>query len=319
MHEIEITRNNPMIDPTLHIWGYDVALYLFLGGFAAGLMIISGFFIYMGRQSKPKCSCFLMPLISIISISLGMFFLFLDLENKLQVFRFYTTFEITSPMSWGSWILIIVYPVLIANALIRLPDPLQGKLGAVCKISDKIRSHPFVVKLFGILSMITGALLGAYTGILLSTMSARPLWNSSMLWSLFLVSGLSTAAAFIHLVARRADERRMLARADNGFLIAELIIIGLIFIGFLSSPQASQDAVNLLLSGSYAAVFWIFVVLMGIVLPLIIQILAVSDKIQHTPIAPIMVILGGLILRFVIVYAGQESSWATSTLSGFGF
>jgi formate-dependent nitrite reductase membrane component NrfD len=56
-------------------------------------------------------------------------------------------------------------------------------------------------------------------------------------------------------------------------------------------------------------VFWVFVVGMGIVIPLIIQLLAVNHKIKHTPIAPIMVIIGGLILRFVIVAAGQYSHY----------
>jgi protein NrfD len=70
-----------------------------------------------------------------------------------------------------------------------------------------------------------------------------------------------------------------------------------------------QQAAHLLLSGPYAAVFWVFVIGMGIIIPLIIQLLAVNHKIQHTPIAPIMVIGGGLILRFVIVYAGQYSHW----------
>ena len=43
-----------------------------------------------------------------------------------------------------------------------------------------------------------------YTGILLSSLGARPLWASGILGPLFLVSGLSTAAAFAHLVARDA-------------------------------------------------------------------------------------------------------------------
>jgi protein NrfD len=45
------------------------------------------------------------------------------------------------------------------------------------------------------------------------------------------------------------------------------------------------------------------------VIPLIIQNLATRHLIQHTPIAPIMVLAGGLILRFVIVSAGQASHW----------
>jgi formate-dependent nitrite reductase membrane component NrfD len=51
------------------------------------------------------------------------------------------------------------------------------------------------------------------------------------------------------------------------------------------------------------------VVFTGILLPLAIQSLAVTHRIIHTPIAPILVMMGGLALRFVIVSAGQLSHW----------
>ena len=46
-----------------------------------------------------------------------------------------------------------------------------------------------------------GVVLGIYTGILLNTMVARPLWNSAILGPLFLFSGLSAGAAMVHLAA----------------------------------------------------------------------------------------------------------------------
>jgi formate-dependent nitrite reductase membrane component NrfD len=133
-----------------------------------------------------------------------------------------------------------------------------------------------------------------------------------MLWILFLVSGLSSAAAFVHLISKDEDESRMLAKADNGFLVAEIMVIFLIIIGYLSSSQVMTEGANLILSGPYAATFWVLVFGMGIVIPLIIQLFAVNLKIQHTPVAPILVMLGGLALRFVIVFAGQDSHWSTA-------
>lgn len=47
--------------------------------------------------------------------------------------------------------------------------------------------------------------------------------------------------------------------------------------------------------------------LLGILLPLSIQLLAVNHRVAHTPVAPILVIAGGLALRFLIVQAGQAS------------
>ncbi len=312
MHELVITRHNPQIDPILHSWGWEIPIYLFLGGLVAGMMIISGYFIFSGRTKNTQCSCFMIPLIALAAISLGMFALFLDLEHKLFVWRFYTTFEWTSPMSWGSWILLLVYPILILNAIIRIPDRFKGRYPKIEELTDKLTKNPMVIKLIGVSSMIVGAMLGMYTGVLLSTFIARPAWNSSMLWILFLVSGLSSAAAFIHMIAREREERELLAKADNGFLVLELFIFFLLIVGFLTSSQVHIDAGMLFLTGPYAAVFWVFVIGLGIVIPLIIQILAVNHKVNHTPVAPIMVMVGGLILRFVIVYAGLFSKWSTA-------
>jgi formate-dependent nitrite reductase membrane component NrfD len=56
------------------------------------------------------------------------------------------------------------------------------------------------------------------------------------------------------------------------------------------------------------------VVGLGIVIPLIIQVLAARHLVQHTPIAPIMVMAGGLALRWVLVLAGQVSHWPPGTM-----
>ncbi len=309
MHEITTNRSNHLIDPTLHVWGWEIPVYLFLGGMVAGMMIITGYFLFKQRQKEETCSCRYVPFISVILLSLGMFALFLDLEHKLYVWRLYTTFQITSPMSWGAWILLIVYPAIFATILITPPKLLAEKLPIVQKWSDWINNHKMMVKNIGVANMILGAMLGMYTGVLLSSLGARPLWNTSILWLLFLVSGLSGAAAFVHMVAKNVYERELLAKADNGFLTFELFVIALMIIGLMTSTETHQMAAGLILDGPFAATFWVFVVGMGIVIPLFIQLLAVNHKIQHTPLAPIMVIVGGLILRFVIVQAGQVSHW----------
>lgn len=155
------------------------------------------------RTAQRKQLCiFSIPFTSVVLLSAGMFALFLDLSHKLYVWRLYTTFELKSPMSWGAWILILVYPALIANILIR---PSQWMIKLIPKLSDisqKISEHHILIRNIGILNMLFGMMLGAYTGVLLSTMVSRPLWNSALLWVLFLVSGLSAAAAYVHLVAK---------------------------------------------------------------------------------------------------------------------
>lgn len=314
MYELTNTRTNNLIDPVLSIWSWEIPVYLFLGGIVAGMMINSGYFLYKDRFKDVECSCFIVPIIRIILLSFGMLALFLDLEHKLYVWRVYTTFKIKSPMSWGSWILILIYPILILNILIRLPKYLEKSFPFLKVISVKLKNHPTAKKNVGIVSMIFGALLGIYTGVLLSSLGARPLWNSSILWLLFLVSGLSTAAAFVHLIAKSRYKSQLLAKADNVFLSLELILIALFLIGLLSSTQVHINSAQILLSGAYATEFWVFVVGLGIVIPLLIHFFAVKNKNPHQAAAPILVIVGGLILRFVIFYAGQLCHWFDSSL-----
>ncbi|HEY3286227.1 MAG TPA: NrfD/PsrC family molybdoenzyme membrane anchor subunit [Gemmatimonadaceae bacterium] len=309
MQELTITRHNELIDPVLSIWSWQIPVYLFLGGLVAGIMIIAGYFVLQRRYRHTDFSTFYLPHIALVLLSGGMFALFLDLEHKLYFWRLFTTFQPSAPMSWGSWLLMIVFPALWANTLIRIPQPFQGRVPLFDRWSAALNQRPQLIKGIGIANMLLGTLLGMYTGVLLSSFGARPLWNSAMLWMLFLVSGLSAAAAFVHLITTDEYERELLAKADAAFLTLELFVFGGFISGLLTSSRVHIEAVRLLLDGPYASAFWVLVIGLGILVPLGIQMLAVNHRVKHTPVAPILVLLGGLTLRFVIVYAGQFSHW----------
>jgi len=342
MLELTTTRHNPLVDPALHLWGWQVAVYLFLGGLVAGLMIISGvrLLVMRPRERQALVCCTVGPLVGLVLLSLGMGALFLDLEHKGYVWRLYLTFQVTSPMSWGSWILLLVYPALLANALAHLPEAIPAaakRFPLFVTWSDFILARTRLVLAIGFTNMAVGVALGIYTGILLGTLGARPLWNSSLLGPLFLFSGLSTAAALLHgilvltlpdserpefadfllsTLARWSEARPLdsrvaptLARADNSFLTIELTLLGLFLIGLLTSTAAQQHAAGLLLGGPYAAVFWVGVIGLGITIPLGLQFLELRQVIRHSLVPAVLVLCGGLVLRFVLVYAGQASHW----------
>ena len=340
--EITVSRHNPLVDPTLHVWQWQIPVYLFLGGLVAGLMIIAGVRLIAIRpkQREALVCCTIGPLAGLAFLSLGMFVLFLDLAHKLCVWRLYTTFQITSPMSWGSWILLLVYPALVANALAHLPEAIPAlakRFPVLTTWSDFILARTRLIVAIGIANVLVGIALGIYTGILLGALGARPLWNSALLGPLFLFSGLSAAAALLHGIlvftssneelpafadfllssltrltqARPLDQKvgPVLAGADNSFLTIELGLLGLFLIGDLTSTAVHQQAATLLLSGPYAAVFWVFVIFLGIVLPLVLQTLELQNRIRHTLAPAALVLFGGIALRFILVYAGQQSHW----------
>ena len=85
--ELVVTRHNEMIDPALSIWGWEIPVYLFLGGMVAGMMIILGYFLLKGRSRELRCSCTILPGLGILLLSLGMLSLFLDLDLVGEVIK----------------------------------------------------------------------------------------------------------------------------------------------------------------------------------------------------------------------------------------
>ena len=314
LSELVSTAHSPITDPHLHAWGWEIPVYLFLGGFTAGIMVLSGWALWQGRRNPRPHATFSLTssglfTLALAAISAGMLALFLDLAHKPYVWRLYVTMKPSSPMSWGAWILLLVYPVLTAGVLLDPPRLLLRRLPWLVLPSRRLADHLLVRRAVGFVSMATGLALGIYTGVLLSALGARPLWSSALLGPLFLVSGLSTSAAFAHWVSPEPHEREQMAWLDNLFLSVELGTIALFLAGLAASGEAGLRAAGLLVGGPFTAVFWVGVVFLGLLLPLAIQTLAVSHRVAHTPVAPVLVLLGGLVLRFVIVAAGQYSHW----------
>jgi len=324
MNEIIITTGKAMhtAGKALDIWRWEVPVYLFLGGITAGILIFAAYMIIKNKGEDYPVSTYRIMVGAPIAISLGMVFLFLDLSHKLYVWRFYTSFQVTSPMSWGAWILLLVYPfsIFLVLGTFRKGFPeiykwiitkvTESKLGA--HVSKLEWVFDFTEKYRVLVAKMTipiGVILGIYTGILLNSLVARPFWNSAIMGPLFLVSGASTGAAIIILFSKNHKEREFFSKIDLGLIGLELVLIVLFILGMVTSTAVSQNAIKLILGGPLTAVFWSIVVVMGLSVPAILEILELKGKEIPVYISAGLVLVGGLALRFIITEAGQISSW----------
>jgi len=319
-------RMNPNIDPVLQIWHWQIPTYLFLGGLAAGLMFFAALFTIQKKEKEfptaVKWGSFLIP----ISIIVGLLMLFLDLKHKLFFWQLYTTIRFESPMSWGAWTLLIVTPISILWCLSYLND-LMNLWSGKTKWLDQIinRTEKFIEKTkwlknliawttknriaFAWTMIILGIILGIYTGILLSAFNARPLWNTSILGPLFMVSGFSTAAAAIMWMTKSHEEKVAFGKIDLVLIAVELFFIIHLFMGFLASTEVQIEAAKLFLGGEYTTIFWVFVVGLGLVIPAILEIMKLTGFKVSVFIPSFLILLGGLIFRFIMVEAGQVTRY----------
>ena len=313
MQEITNNRGNSLIDPSLHAWHYEVPAYLFLGGVVAGVMILTGMWMLMKPNEDRSRGFALAPWASPVLLSVGMLFLWLDLEDGLNAWRFYMVLKPTSPMSWGSWILLAIYPASILLAWAGTPAELKEKWMARLPLRTQFEAlGKWAVentRTLSVLNITFGALLGIYTGVLLGTMAARPLWNSAILGPLFLVSGMSTGAAFILLYKLADSERALLSRIDMGLILVEVALISIWLIGLASGGAAAREAVALFFGGPYTAAFWTLVVALGLVTPFVGELIELRHKVVPGRMTAGLVLVGGFALRWIVVYAGQHAGW----------
>jgi formate-dependent nitrite reductase membrane component NrfD len=302
-------RMNPLIDPQLNIWHWHIPLYLFLGGLAAGILFFAALYTILGKEKDYPTAVKIAPFITPFLLIIGLIALFLDLNHKMYFWRLYTTIRLESPMSWGAWTLMVVTPISFIWCALNIKEIFprwDWKFKILYDLEAFFRKH--LITMSWIL-LIFSVILGMYTGILLSAFNARPLWNTSILGPLFLTSGLSTGAAAIILMSKSHAERLNFARIDIILIGIEMFLIVHMFMGFLASTQVHIEAAQLFLGGPYTTVFWVFVFTLGLAVPAMLEILELKKFRVPFLIAPVLVLIGGLLFRFVIAYAGQASRW----------
>ncbi len=239
-----VERHGHMLNTQLDLWGWEVAAYLFLGGLAAGLLIVASWAVLTGRRREYLPAVRVATLLVPPLIGAGLVLLWLDLGSKLTPFWLYVTLRPTSPMSWGAWILLAV---LLTSSLAAIPALLavRARVSVPCRLP---RLH-YVLEHVGRqaarrgrwlawINLWLGVGLGLYTGVLLGTMVARPAWNSPMLGPLFLASGLSGAVALLLLLRPRGPWAPVFVRAEVGLHATKLALLGLYLTGLATSGAA---------------------------------------------------------------------------------
>ena len=306
-------------------WGLPVVIYLYFGGLSAGTFVLSAFLAYLRDEKLNKLAA-AGAIFSPIPLYIGLFMLLIDLERPLAFWRLFATIQWTSPMSVGSWLLLLFSAISTLHALMWLP-----KNFSTIRLKKMVVSLPQNrERLRGILGAIgfpLGLGVGIYTGVLLGAVPARPFWNTPMVAMLFLVSALSTATAVFLLVStwnsRGKDikefnrERKILYSTDVVLILFEIFLI-IPYILHNSLSTASQAiSLDLILGGEFSSLFWYGFVMTGLLIPLILETLDLIPEIarRQNPhhikylgyLSATLVLVGGFLLRYVFVFAGQAS------------
>lgn len=290
-------------------WGPIVALYLFLAGTGAGAYLVGAASGFLGERFK----CLIKPgvLLGTPLVAIGCVLLLIDLGAPTR-FIYAMLNPGSSMMSVG---VIILCLFMVVN-VIHIVMLLKGKL------NDSAQ------RLMGVLGVVVSLATAMYTGLLLAAVTAVPFWNQPLLPILFLLSSASTGIGALFLALKltgrqKKDESEVveapvaalhtIGRVDILLIALELVALFSMMFVMGSEGTVAGHSVAYLISGGGALAFWLGVVVIGLAVPVVLELVSLkkTDYSALTNIAllsGVFILVGGAVLRFVILAAGANVS-----------
>jgi polysulfide reductase chain C len=282
-------------------WEWYILLYFFLGGLSGGTYALATMLAWWGgaRDRAVARAGYLIafPIAAVCPILLTV-----DLG---QPFRFYhmllsTTpgqgglmFHYWSPMSVGSWALLVFGIFSFVSFLAALSGSPSG--GG---------------RLITGLGSLVGLYFASYTGVLLSV-SNQPIWSDTwVLGGLFLASALCGSAALLSWFAHRRREtwptEGRLHVVDGAFAVIELIWIALFFLTLTGTGSLGSTLAEPWL------ILWALVVI-SLITPLLFggrrgreaRSMPARAAGSAAPAVALIVLLGSFLVRLVVIFSAQ--------------
>ncbi len=283
------------------VWEWPTFIDLWAAG-AAGGGYFAAFLVDRLTGRKHKLLMQVATWIGVPMALLGVLLLVFDLGNQDWAWHLFVRFLPVSPMSLGSWILFlwsITAVALIALWFAEIFEPAEQPTGVFAQVASLLRPLVPATEVLTWIAFGLSVLLITYTGVLLSNTS-QPLWATVLLPTLFVVSAVFTGTAATRLVLTLIGKDVPEELGKVSLILAALQAVALV--GFLVTVPA-----RVLISGPLSLSFWVGVVLMGLLVPFGLELWTLKAKVA-TPLvlaSTWCVLVGGLILRTVVVIGGQ--------------
>lgn len=322
-------------------WGLWVVVYIWFSGLAGGLYLVSAL-VYLLRLPRFAPIARLSLGLSIVSLIVSMIFIGIDLGAIRHSLGTLLFFHWSSPLAWEIKAYVFFMAIAVVQfALVLLSDKRaaeaavggdgDGDAGAAAGASSdeglrrrgNVNLAIRVLAGVGVATSFVGPPGG--TGMFFAAVKTRGLWEGGITSVLFYVMAVVTAAAFL-IVAYRLLARLRGARPDAGALaglnrVLAASLFALAFCVFfqvapalLSGDPAVAAAVQVMVAGPLAPLFWLGEIGLGLVAPAVL--LAVGAARSRNGRADATVggawavgaalsaMAGILALRYVLVVAG---------------
>lgn len=273
-------------------WGWMLAVDFFFAGMGAAMLLFAGIAQLFGGSNLSTVGI----LAGAVFIAIGAGLLVLELGRPFQALRVFMNPK--AILTFGAWnmSLAIVAGLLLGTSYMEAFSWF-GIVG--------------LQKILAVICVICGLVVATYPGVLLGRHKGRPFWTGSGMPVLFLTSSLLTGLA-AYIVCGWFTEVAPVVTDLFPYLAAGLclfqFVIWIAYIWVKSSGGSVYEvrAVKRWTKGNYATGFQAGFMFVGTVVPLVLFLVPNATAVG---IAGLLAILGGLIMRNLVVYSGQDRTW----------
>ena len=233
---------------------------------------------------------------SLVVLVIGCLCLVVDLGQPLRVLNLFLH-PTASYISLGTF---AIAGLMLAEGLLALAWWRRMRMGLP------------LVRALAVVAMLVSLVVMLYTGLFLMQVQVVPLWSTGPLVPvLFVVSSFTTGIALVLLAACFSGAALAfwptglrLAHVDIACMAVEAVII-VVLLAQAGGSDVGRASVHAMLAGSYAPMFWLGVVLLGLVMPLLLELTHARRPTTAIMMATSMLVLaGGFAVRFCILGTG---------------
>lgn len=259
------------------VWGWQPALYLFLGGMGGGCFLTAAILYLKDAAHNRRTVCASMWAAT-ISLAVGLLLLLAELITPVRGLMMWQSFShFTSWMTFGAWGAFAAIVVFGLSAIFA---------------TEKVKVPASARRTLAIIGIVLGAFVAVYTGMLLMAPASVPFWNTPLLPLLFTVSAFDTGVALVEVMAAAAarkdplaaDAKRFLERCVVVLVLVEMVVLAAFMVAALAGSGSDAEGATaaasaaMLVEGPLAGWFWALLVAAGLVLPLAVAIAGLAKN-----------------------------------------
>ena len=308
-------------------WGLWIAAYIYFIGLSAGSFLVSSLIYVFNIKAFEKIGR-LALFTAIVTLVLALLSVWADLGHEFRAWHVMVYANFTSPMAWMIYLYSFYFLIILLEFwLVNRKDFIigaqsqdwKGKIYRILKLKSKDISEQSVardhrlVKILATIGVPVAIMFHGGVGALFGVVAARPHWHSGLFPILFLLSALVSGGALLAMVSiifqdgynKNKDTVILLGKMVLGMLILDVIFqVSEFLVAYRGGIPGHIAGLQMVISGKYWPVFWIWQVFLGTVVPIVILASKLKNSAFYVGLACLFIFVGIFGLRLNIVIPG---------------